>query len=424
MPAGEIAWTVAWRHAGPRLAGEWVMRDPFDRIERARLRILSDASRLEVMAPGARVERDGNGLVVEAVDLHPATPEGVRQPVVSWRVARHGELSVLAGRADALEVVARRAVRASVPEPAARIATDRRAIGQPSYEVQVVAGLLSYVRAQVHRGRLPGQRAIEPRRLLEARRSRWATPWESALLLARYLRQLRVAARPMPVRAPRSGAGDPWSPVAFDDGAVVRVAMADAVVWLDPSCAVCAPGEIDPSLWGGRVLDEELTALPDSPGGTVTWRLELEGEGSVRFTGTEATRLRQDLARVAIDARPAFLLARLGAAELGDVLGLDPGSEIAIEIRGVDPARSTALAFAEVFPAGEPSVVTPWVGTHRLTARLGTAPASQPVVVEAAGARYERRVVESAGEWVGLESLTFTGPVVPRTTMLAIQSAR
>ena len=62
---------------------------------------------------------------------------------------------------------------------------------------EVVGEVLAHLRRQVVEGALTGVHPLKPRRLQRARRSRWATPWEQALLLTRYLRQLKIDALPV-----------------------------------------------------------------------------------------------------------------------------------------------------------------------------------------------------------------------------------
>src|SRR6185436_12724463 len=117
----------------------------------------------------------------------------------------------------------------------------------------------------VRPGVLPGTNAVEPRKLVRVRRSGWASPWEMAVLLARYLRQTHVDAVPMMARSPRHGPADPLNPWSYGDGAVVRVREGERELWIDPSCLQCAVGEVDPDLWGASLLDESRTLLPAAP---------------------------------------------------------------------------------------------------------------------------------------------------------------
>ena len=173
----------------------------------------------------------------------------------------------------------------SIPEPGIGLKFKGRQGG-----MEVVPEVLSLVREQVNNGQLLGSHPLKARPLMQVRKSGWATPWEQALLLTRYLGQLKVPATAYPVRPQAFGRAVDGAPDGYGD-AVVRAGSGDEAVWIDPSCRVCAVGEIDPALWGGQVFSLDLNALPDDRGGSVRTQLE-EGRLRVELLGAAALRLR------------------------------------------------------------------------------------------------------------------------------------
>ena len=147
----------------------------------------------------------------------------------------------------------------SIPEPGLGIAFRGRQVDDA-----LVRDVLSRVREQVQNGSLIAEHPLKARPLMEVRRSGWGTPWEQALLLSRYLGQMKLDARAFPVRPFARGRVTAGAPEGFTH-AVVRVKVLDTEFWLDPSCGSCAAGEISPGLWGGQVFSSELDALPGEP---------------------------------------------------------------------------------------------------------------------------------------------------------------
>ena len=102
--------------------------------------------------------------------------------------------------AVALEEVELAARLVSIPEPGLGL----RFKGRQLDDV-LVRDILSLVQAQVQNGSRAGGHPLKARPLMEVRRSGWATPWEQALLLSRYLGQVKLDARAFPVRPAASG---------------------------------------------------------------------------------------------------------------------------------------------------------------------------------------------------------------------------
>jgi len=407
-----------WSLPHPAIGGDVTLREPGP-IASVTLDLKAPSGAIAVEASGdARVLGTREHVQVQAKALASATPEGVSDPVVSWRVVRHGSTDVLADRDAALAVVARRAVAASMPEPALPAG-----VRYGRVDSDAVVAILDYVRAQVRPGVLHSTNAVEPRKLTRVRRSGWASPWEMAVLLTCYLRQAHVDAVPMMARSPRHGPADPLNPWSYGDGAVVRVRIEDRELWIDPSCLQCAVGEIDPELWGGSLLDESRTVLPTSPPSSQERRYTLtpDGEGSLRatFTGPSAVRLRSALADVRLDDRPAWLAAQFGGGTLSSIEGIERGAVLTFEVDGiriVDPAELRPGSWS-IHDAGEPRVRLPMEGTE--TVIVQGVPGGSPRHVERAGLVYDRIVTADGYE----ERIAVGNPIVARADALAFLAA-
>ena len=206
---------------------------------------------------------------------------------------------------NALAEVQYAAKAVSLPEPGVGIEF-KGYRGDPT----VIPVLLQKVRSQMVTASLPDVHALKPRKLMAARKSRWGTPWEQALVLARYLQQLKIPARAYPVRPAVLESVVEGAPLGYS-GAVVRVDTKDGSVWLDPSCAACAVGEITPSLWGGVLFDEVSTRLPDPPKGEVV--VQQHGPTlEVFLNGIQALEVRRWLTQFPVEERPHHLARRFG----------------------------------------------------------------------------------------------------------------
>jgi len=217
-----------------------------------------------------------------------------------------GHVSVMLSRLDG-KPVEKRALRevheaakiVSMPEPGLGLIYKGRVGG-----LEMADEILELVREQVQNGGIVGAHPLKARLLMKVRKSGWATPWEQALLLTRYLGQLKIPATAYPVRPYADGAAVDGAPDGYVD-AVVRAGVGDEAVWIDPSCRVCAVGEIDAGLWGGQVFEVCLKHLPVGVRGQISSRVE-DGKLRVELNGSAALRLRIWLLPVASSDRGAL----------------------------------------------------------------------------------------------------------------------
>lgn len=358
-------------------------------------------------------------------------PHGIPPHAGWWVTAVHGQ-PLLANRVALVDAVDRTALAASVPEPGlpARI---RMRSGDPD----MIPEIQALVREQVRHGEMAGTRSLQPRRLTHARASTHATEWELALITARYLRQIRLDAVPIPVRPVHIGPSDPGMPAGFDH-AVVRVRLATPTadgtdtLWLDPACAVCAPGELRPFLWGADTLSDVLPTLPDAPAGQRIERIEVTPDGNehvtVTYSGTAALSLRLGLLDLPADTRLAALDQQHGG-KISKHTGLgDQGAPIELHLDrpGVlDPPPPTDRI---PLPAAE-HIRIDWVGDRIREVRVSStvaevllAPAGS-VELDGTGLSWERTLgVEADGTRVALETLRYGEPIVSRASIEALRS--
>jgi hypothetical protein len=281
-----------------------------------------------LMGPGLRMVVQGAGASAVTGGHHFSQESG--ESLVSWRISRAGDTPVLRDRSDVLSQVAAGALSASMPEPG--LGLDFKGTDG---DWAVVGAVLTKVRSQVVEGALSGAHPLKPRKLTQVRRSRWGTPWEQALLLTRYLRQLKIDALPVPVRPASAGYIEAAVPIGYTE-ALVRVRLEGSERWIDPACAVCAVGEIRPGLWGGQALAAGLESVPDMSG-THTWELLGSPDGASRrytlqMTAPWSTSLRRHLARVPVSGRTGAVLewagltgvleSHQGLSDLGGVVTL------------------------------------------------------------------------------------------------------
>jgi len=145
----------------------------------------------------------------------------------------------------------------SIPEPGLGLRFKGRQLDDT-----LVRDILSLVQEQVQNGGRVGGHPLKARPLMDVRRSGWATPWEQALLLSRYLGQVKLNATAFPVRPTASGVAVTGAPEGYTH-AVVHVEAGEHSFWLDPSCRSCAAGEITPGLWGGQVFSTRRDRMPE-----------------------------------------------------------------------------------------------------------------------------------------------------------------
>jgi hypothetical protein len=151
--------------------------------------------------------------------------------------------------------------------------------------------------------------------------------------LTRYLQQLKIPAEAYPVRPALLGSAVVGVPLGYV-GAVVRAETEQGAVWLDPSCSVCAVGEISPSMWGGQVFDLDLTQLPPAPKGTLETNHE-DDTLRVKLSGPPALELRRWLTQFPVADRGLKVAEKFGGvgARLVGHEGLTEfGEPITIEI--------------------------------------------------------------------------------------------
>ncbi len=316
---------------------------------------------------------------------------------LQWTVAELDGASVLPDRRAAEQLVARLAVEASVPEPGVGAAFRGR-----KRDPGVIAEVLDVLRTRMQAGRLPGQPDLAPRKLLRARRSGWGSPWELALVLTRYLRQLKLDAVPLPVRPASMGEPMPAATEGWP-GAVVSVDLPGGdTVWVDPSCPTCAVGQLLPSLDAAWVLSPGLDRLPALP--LSRWERFREGdELIVEVEGPLAVALRREVLGWPAAERAARLAERFGGpgATLAEHEGVtEPADRIRLRLSGASqPPAPTVLGSAA--PAGG---IAPVRGVWRERVLLDAASAvssavsSAPITIEAPGLRWSRGVRD--GAWV------------------------
>ena len=302
---------------------------------------------------------DGEPASVEASRAR-AVPDGrgvmpVQEGWAAWRVATAQERPVLPDRESVIQRIAHLAIRASLPEPGLPLRFKNRL--EPAGAIEDV---LSLVRRRVRAVPAFDRGPLSPRPLVAVLRSGWGTAWEQALLLTRYLRQLKIDATPMPVRPRSLGVGDPAGPEGYR-AAVVRVNEAARTRWIVPACALCALDEIPADLHEAPVLSADMTQLPPSTPGSVYVVSLPDGGSRVTLEGAAARSLREQLLSMRPAARLGAVATLVGAegATLRSHQGLsEPGETVVLELDG--PARGPSLP--DVAFQGSAEVVLPFAG--------------------------------------------------------------
>ena len=306
----------------------------------------------------------GAGLPAEVVrPAAGADGPGVRSVAedrLAWRVATVGGQPVLPDRATAVERIALLGIRASMPEPGLPLRYKHRV--EPD---DLLDEILSLVRVRVRAAPPIGRGPLSPRPLVSVLRAGWGTAWEQALLLTRYLRQLKVEAVPVPVRPRSAGAGDPASPEGHT-AAVVRVEQAGAVRWVAPACVLCAVDELPSDLHEAPALSAVLDRLPPASLGGVHVEALEDGGSRVTLDGAAARALRETL----LASRPADRIAAVpawvgapGAALVSHAGLAAPGAPVVLVLDGA----ATGPALPRVGHQGSREVVLPWAGIWRWT---------------------------------------------------------
>ncbi len=333
-----------------------------------------------------------------------------RPDLLTWRVVTLDGVPVLPDATAAEQLVARLAVQASIPEPGLGAALKGR-----KKEASAVPDVLDALRDRMHPGQLPGQPLLAPRKLSRARRSHWGTPWELAVVLTRYLQQLKLDAVPLPVRPVELGPPDPAA-VAGWPAAVVRVQLPEGgVTWIDPSCGSCAPGQLRSHLDGAPALSPVVSALPPLPAST--WLREVSADQVVvTIEGPLAVDLREQLLAVPAARRAAHLAATLVApgASLLEHEGLATNTGSMRLVFGRPDGRLVPPLDVAA-QAGEQVRLVRGSFIERRALLAGFA-SEAPIVVETEGLRWERGVVDGAWQ----EELVVTQVLLPRTPVEAV----
>ncbi len=123
------------------------------------------------------------------------------------------------------------------------------------------------------------------------------------------------------------------------DRAAVRLRLDGVESWLDPTCPVCAPGELAPDLWGAQALADGIDRSPPPPAATIGGSLSEDGVLDLILNPPAALVLRLALLDSPPDERGARLPALMGlpGATLLEQEGLgSPGQPVRLRLR-VDP---------------------------------------------------------------------------------------
>jgi hypothetical protein len=299
--------------------------------------------------PGVTVSPVENGVRFDA-------PSG---GVARWRVATAGADKVVPDVATYLKGLDWRFARQSLPEPAVPVAIRDR-LDRPN----LLRELLTEVQS-LRDGALPGAEPLRPRQLNGAWRSGWATQVERALVFHRFLGQEKFRAGWVLTGED----ADPVSLTGFDTMLVVARVGEDNL-WVDPACAVCAPGEIG-TRWLGKpaigALPEGMTAVPRASG-LLTRALTLNGEQfQADFTavGAAALWLRERIVGVEPGVR---------ADRLGEALGM-PGAALVASAGFGEAGAPVTVSLTGPRPPHDPFAdATPWDGGW--TDALAPSPAS------------------------------------------------
>jgi hypothetical protein len=329
VPAGRAEATVRFRLAGAApqgdetlLPGSLTLRGPG---------VVWRSS----VGPGVAVTPADGGVRFESAD----------GGVARWRVESVGAVGVIPDAATYAAGLDWRFARASLPEPAVPMGLrGRRDRGTLFWEI------VSEVRVPTD-GVLPGTDPVHPRQLNAAWRSGWVTPVERGLILHRFLGQEKFKDAAWALTGEHA---DPVSLTGFDT-VLVNATVDGARVWVDPTCTVCAPGEIG-TRWLGRPAIGAVAEIPTAPG-RLDRALSLDGDhfrATFQATGAAALWLRERIAGVEPAVRPARIAAVLGfpGGTLANATGFEvAGGPITLELLGSEPPKDPF-----------PTAATPWDG--------------------------------------------------------------
>ncbi len=332
----------------------------------------------------------------------------------TWRVASVMGRPVLPDRAVALDRVAFLGLQASLPQPGLPLRYKNRLDA-----ADLLPEILSLVRTRLQPGRWSARGPLSPRRLQVALRSRWGTDWEQALLLARYLSEVRVEAVPVPARPRSAGAVEGAAPVGYD-AALVRIRHEGGESWVAPACQLCGPDEIPPELGRAQAMSRIATEVPPASAGWT--RVSAEAGGvAVSLRGAAALALRRALRERPPDDRRQAIATWLGApADTAvTVQGLaDRGRPVIVHLAApaggtLDP-RTIGPALPRPAAQGSAEVMLPWAGEWIW-------PAVGPARKRSAGDLTWSVEQASTGEWV--ETLAVGEDRVDRATAAAFFAA-
>jgi hypothetical protein len=330
-------------------------------------------------APTYGERGDLHSLVVDA-------PEGsVAWEGDGWRLAEWRRSPILPSGEHLVKALDHRFRSLAIPEPG--LPSDLR--GSPVTR-ELAAALRPTLLERAAVG-LPGD-PLWPRKLVKARRSGALTSTEAALVLWLYARQAGIRAEWALARPAPEGPGYRTTPAGYTHG-LVRLGSGDEVLWVDPSCRVCAPFELPPELQGADVLSPgALSTPPPQPGAS---SLEEVDDGSLHWhlEGPPALMLRRWLQGVALAERPAAVAERVAGpgATLRSIEGLgQAGAPIDAVVVPGDGLQLDPLAMLPA-PEGAAHWVD-WVGTRSASWSTDDDPGPAELAIE--GLTYRRTVSE------------------------------
>jgi|GEM_PF-5443533 len=228
-----------------------------------------------------------------------------------FRLLEVGGQPVFPDKEAALAALDRAWRMASIPEPAVPLSLKNWRGDDPA---ELVAAMLDQLGREVTVTPSPFAPSLQPRPLLDARRSGWASPIEAALIFARYLQQEKLDATVIP--AATTEGPHPEFPDGYDR-AVVRWRRGAQTVWIDPACTTCALGELPLELWSAPAFADGLERLPPPPEApTLVWTGRYDAAGAfsaaVRMSAPLAQHLRARLGAAPKEAAPDLLRALTG----------------------------------------------------------------------------------------------------------------
>jgi len=260
-PDGEAGWLDGFPEAG----SAWWPGGPGTvktRSEEAPARAIGQVDlppgALSFTIPGGRARTSGLEATAAGDVVSVPSPAG---GTLRWSVESLGGIDIVGDDVRFVQGTDNRFRAASLPEPSVPL----RLRGNRDVDLTLQT-LWTSVR-EPRRGSLGD--ATHPRPLNRAWRSGWLTDGERTLVLLRFLGQERIAARWVLTGT----SADLATLTGFDRLLVVgSLPGSNQVLWLDPACASCGFGEIDPSLSGRPAVGgaDHVPVLPGALGLTST----------------------------------------------------------------------------------------------------------------------------------------------------------